>query len=119
MKLLITDKQVDSMTLDTVLMSVNEFNDIHTHPFIASSKFDAVVLDLDSKINLEYLSYLVNNTKVIPMYKSELNSYIISVLSIIYRDKSANLRFSFIRDRSACEKYIEKLRQEFEWDLYY
>lgn len=119
MKLYITDKQVDNMTFDTMIMSVNEFNDIHAHPFIASSKFDVIVVDLDCNIKLEYLNYLLANNKVIPKYTNELNSYIISALSAIYKDKAAELRYSFIRDREACLRVINNLKNEFEWELYY
>lgn len=119
MKLYITDKQIESMTFDTMVMSVSEFNDIHSHPFIASSRFDVVVVDLDSNIKLEYLNYLLTNTKVIPKYTGELNSYIISVLSAIYKDKAAELRFSFIRNRESCIEVINKIKAEFEWEMYY
>lgn len=119
MKLYITDKPVENLTFDTMVMSVNEFNDIHAHPFIASSKFDVVVIDLDSKVKIEYLGHLCGNVKVIPKYTGELTSYIVTALSTIYRDKAAALRFSFLRDKTECIKLIETIRQEFEWDMYY
>lgn len=119
MKLYITDKPIENLTFDTMVMSVNEFNDIHTHPFIASSKFDLVVIDLDSKVTIEYLNHLCGIVKIIPKYTGEVTSYIVTALSTIYKDKAAALRFSFLRDKNECLKLIENIRQEFDWDIYY
>lgn len=119
MRLLITDEVRNEVSFDTVVMTSTEFNSIHSHPFIASSQFDVVVVDLNDKIKLEYLRPLIGTTVVVPKINGEISSYAVSILCEVYKDLAAQLRVTYIRDKEAFNKLIEELSVKYDWKSFY
>lgn len=116
MRLYITDTIDDEISFDVVRMTTSEFNEIRNHPYIASMRFDEVVVDITPKIKLGYLIPLMKVTRVIPKI-NEIDSHTIAVLSELCREHSAELRFTFIRDKDKCRELIEKIKEEYRWDI--
>ena len=119
MRLLITDNPREEVSFDIIQMSTIEFNNIHNHPFIASTKFDEVVVDLNNKIRLGYLAPLMKTTKVIPRITTELDSYGVSILCEIYRERSAELRYAFMKDKDEFNRIINDMKTQYEWERFY
>lgn len=119
MRLLITDEVGNETSFDTVIMTGTEFNTIHSHPFIISSNFDAVIVDLRVNINIEYLSYLMKDVIVIPKVIGEISPHAVTILCELYKDKSAELRITYLRDREAFNKIVATMRKQYDWDSFY
>lgn len=119
MRLLITDEVRNEISFDTVVMTSIEFNSIHSHPFIASSKFDEVIVDLNDKVNIGYLQPLLRTTKVIPRVVGEITSHSVSLLCELYKDRAAEIRFTFIKDKEAFKKLIDDMKVQYQWEQFY
>lgn len=120
MRLLITDELDDEdISFDIVKMSTLEFNTECVHPFIASSNFDEIIIDTDAKVNLVYVRNLMRVSKVIPRIHGELTMQSVSILCELYKERAAELRVLFIRDKEAFNKIIEELKQTFQWETFY
>lgn len=119
MRLLITDEIIKEVSFDTVIMTSIEFNSIHSHPFIASSKFDEVIVDLNDKINIGYLQPLMKTTKVIPRVVGEMTAHSVSLLCELYKDRAAELRITFIKDKEGFAKLIENMKKQYCWEQFY
>ena len=110
----------DEASLNEVCISLDEFADIRRHPFIASNKFDAVVVDLDKKVPVGYLAAVMNVARVIPhIVHDEYTLDDIRLLAELYPDKAAELRFSYIRDKERLKMLILELKQAYDWQSYY
>lgn len=118
MRLYVTDTQSDEVSFDVVRISTNEFNQIRNHPYIASMRFDEVIVDISPSIKLGYLIPLMKHTRVIPKI-GEIDSHTITILSEICRDRAAELRYSFIRDKEKCKEIVENLKEEYGWNQFY
>lgn len=118
MILRVTNKDID-VDLGKVLMSVDEFIDISNHPYIITSGFDALVIDLDPKIPSGILSAVIGRIKIIPRIITEIDTDIIRLLAEIYPDKAAELRFTYIRDKDNIWKVINQIKSDFMWETFY
>jgi hypothetical protein len=119
MRLIITDEIKEELSFDTIMMTSLEFNDIHNHPYIASSNFDVILIDLRCKINLAYLRPLMKTTKVVPFIVGDITSNGVSILSELCKDRSAELRIYYMRDKSMFNKLIEDMKSEYCWNEFY
>lgn len=119
MRLIVTDRQIDNVSFDAVVMSIGEFNDICTHPYIASSNFDEVVVDLDDKVKLGHLRPVMSITKVIPYVMDTITTHTISILSEIYPDYAAKMRYTFMRDKDGIKALINEMCEKFRWSEFY
>ena len=119
MRLLITDEVGNETSFDTVLMTSIEFNTIHSHPFIISSNFDVVIVDLRVNVDIEYLSYLMKNVIVIPKVIGDISPHAVAILCELYKDKSAELRITYMRDKQAFNNLIASMRKQYDWDSFY
>lgn len=119
MKLIITDDAKQDLSFDTVIMSASEFNNICSHPYIASSGFDAVVVDLRCNIKLGFLSKVSSTTIVIPKVIGELNAHSVSILTELYRERSAELRYNFMKDKQHFAEIVSEMEEEFHWKDFY
>lgn len=113
-----TDKAED-MSLDTVVMPISEFCDIHSHPYLASAGFDYVVVDLDSEIGPGILRALLGKYIVIPKIVSEVDRDTVRLLTELYPEYAAKLRYTFIREKGNIGSIITELQEKFEWNKYY
>lgn len=118
MRLYITDQQDVDISFDTVVMSGTEINDIKCHPYIVSSGFDSIIIDTDAKISLAYVPYLLKISKVIPKIHGELTLQSVGILSALYKERAAELRVLFVRDKDTFYKVVEELRTQFQWDTF-
>lgn len=119
MRLLITDEVRNEVSFDTVIMTSIEFNNIHSHPFIASSKFDQVIIDLNDRINVEYLLPLIKTTVVVPRVVGEVSPHAVSILCEIYKDEAAKIRITYIRDKEAFKQLIDDMCKKYKWEEFY
>lgn len=109
------DSNVDS-SLDTIVMPASDFNQLATHPYIATAGFDYIYLDLRCALNELYVQQLVKACCVIPMYKDfELSLNAINVLSYIYREQAAALRFYHVKDKAKFSELLQKLSETYKW----
>lgn len=109
----------DSVNLNEVAMSIEEFADIRNHPYISTQRFDAVVVDLEKNIPVGYLSAVSKTTRVIPKIVTECNTDVVRLLAELYPDKAAEIRFSYIRDKERLSSIITELKKSYDWESYY
>ena len=119
MKLIVTDNGKFIPDLEYAVMPVAEFNRISNHPFIASSNFECIILDLNSQLEIKYIQAVVANNIVIPLLGDTIDSRVIGMLSEIYKDRAAELRYTFIRDRANINNFINEMRKQYRWDDFY
>lgn len=119
MILRITNTPYEDIPLNHLVMPIPEFVDIRNHPWLASHDFEAVVIDLDESIPIGYLRNMVGKFLVVPVITGEINSSVIRMLSELYPEEVANLRFSFLRDKAKVPEIIEGLKKAHEWEKYY
>lgn len=116
MKLIVSSNPSLEEDFDTVLMNPTEFNHLSAHPYIATAGFSEVQLDLSEKIEAAYVSHLMKMTVIKPIYKDfELSGNAILVLSYLYPDKAAALRFYSMQDKQKLIELLESLAKEYEW----
>lgn len=119
MKLFVTNKSKEELNLDEMVMTTQEFADIRNHPFIATSMIDAIIIDFCEEIKLGYIESISKYVKVIPKIDHELTSYDVSLLTELYRDKAAELRYAFLLDKEKLKSIVNELKEEFSWEEYY
>lgn len=101
--------------LHEMCLTPKEFSDKAYHPFIATTEFDKVIVELSSDIPAGYLSQLVTSkNKVIPII-NELNQATVYRLCEILPDKAAKIRYTYMRDRSNLEALINELAETYNW----
>ncbi len=120
MRLYVEDKPIDEdVSFDVVRMSVPEFNSLNNQPFIICSKFDEVIIDVSRDININIVKYVMKVTKVIPRIGGELNSHSVALLCELYKEKAAEIRFNFLRDKEKFETTVNTLKTQYEWEKFY
>lgn len=103
-------------SLDTISMPASDFNQLATHPYIATAGFEYIYLDLRCNLNELYVQQLVKACCVIPMYKDfELSPNAINILSYIYREQAAALRFYSVKDKEKFKELLQKLCDAYKW----
>ena len=115
MILRVTDKADTDISLETIVMTVDEFSDIANHPFIATNNFDALVLDLDKRIPFGFCKAIVGKVRIIPKF-TEVNTDTIRLLSECFPDYAALLRTSFMRDKEKLTFVLTEMRTKYLWD---
>lgn len=119
MKLHVTNDINADDTIDTVCINETQFNDIATHPYIASKNFDVIIIDTDLSLNLEYIKVMCGYVRVIPKIVEGNTQKQVLILSAIYPNLAAELRVLSIRDINKYNEVIHDLEAKNEWDLYY
>lgn len=119
MRLCVTDDIKDDVSFDMVVMTSSEFNCIKSHPFIISSRFDEIVIDVTSNIQLGYIKQIMGVTKVIPKIVREITPHTVSVLCELYKERAAELRYTFIRDKEGFKELINEMKDEYCWEQFY
>ena len=117
MVLRVTDKSQQDVSIETIVMTVNEFIDIANPPFIASSNFDALILDLDKRIPFGYCKVISGKIRIIPKFAT-IDADVIRLLSECYPDYAPLLRTSFIRDKEKLNVILMEMKAKFFWDKY-
>lgn len=116
MILIVSDDNKLEDSLDTIVMPAFDFNQLATHPYIATAGFDCIYLDLDCSLNELYVQQLVKACCVIPMYRNfDLSQNAINILSYIYREQAAALRFYFVKDKMRFKDLLQKLCDTYKW----
>lgn len=116
MILIVSDDKSVEDSLDTIVMPAADFNELATHPYIATAGFDFIYLDLRCALNELYVQQLVKACCVIPMYKDfELTPNAINVLSYVYREQAAALRFYNVKDKGKFKELLQKLAESYKW----
>lgn len=118
MKLYVTDEDRD-INLDESTMSIAMFNAIENQPFIAASRFDAVVFDLDDKIDYKVLQALQKMTIVIPRLKGEITQHGCLILRQLYEDHAAELTIAYMKNDGSIKDVISKLSEQYQWSKFY
>ena len=109
----------DSVNLNEIVMSIEEFADIRNHPYISTQRFDSIVVDLEKNIPLGYLLAVSKTTRVIPRIVTECNTDVVRLLAELYPDRAAEIRYSYIRDKERLSIIIEELKKSYDWESYY
>lgn len=116
MKLVVSSNQSLEEDFDTMRMEPIEFNHLHAHPYIATAGFSEVQLDLNDDINPAYVSYLAKATWIRPIYKDfNLSANAILILSYVYTDRAAALRYFNLSDKEKLHSLLEELAKTYEW----
>ena len=116
MKLIVSTDTSLEEDLDTLMMNPTDFNHLHVHPYIATAGFDEVQVDLRDKISPAYISHLARITLIKPIYSSfDLSGDAIVLLSYIYPDKAAALRFFSLSDKEKLNTLLTELAKDFDW----
>lgn len=119
MRLIVTNETVDA-TLDTIVMSVDEFCDVHSHPFIASSGFDCILVDLHKEIKPGFLRAMLGKYMIVPRIVTDIDTDTVRLLAELYPEYAAKLRYTFITKRSEeLSSIISELSDKFCWYKYY
>lgn len=119
MRLLVANTPVEDASFDLMQMTVGEFNNPACHLFILSHDFNEVIVELSDDVHLGMLKPLMSRTKVIPKIDGEITSHIISLLCELYPEKSAAMRYAFIRNREDLVALVGQMREEGKWEEFY
>lgn len=119
MRLIVTDRQIDNTSFDEVIMPISEFNDICSHPYIASANFDEVVVDVEDRVKLGHLRPVLSITKVIPRITDIISTHTISILSELYPEHAAKMRYTFMRNKDGIRELIDKMCEDYHWSDFY
>ena len=119
MILRVTDDILSDAKMGVEKMSIGEFNAISSHPRIASANYDAIVIDTDKNVKLGIIPAILTRTLVIPNIVGEVTSHAISILTEMYKDSAAELRYNYMRDKEALATSIANLRSKYQWDKFY
>lgn len=119
MRLVVSDIDTDDVSFDTIRMSITEFNDVRYHPFIVSHSFDEIVIDLSEKVKVGHVRPLLAISKVIPKVVGEITTHTVSILCELYPDRSAQLRYTFMRDKEELGRIVERMKTEYGWADFY
>lgn len=116
MKLVVSSNPNVEEDLDTVKMAPEDFNHLHAHPYILTSGFSEVQIDLDADIDYHYVERLSQRIYVRPIYSTlDISGNAILILSYIYPDKSTTLRFFSASNREKLINLLSEMAKEFEW----
>lgn len=116
MILIVSDSSDVDVSLDTIVMPASDFNQLATHPYIATAGFEVIYLDLRCSLNELYVQQLVKACLVIPMYEDfELSLNAINILSYLYREQAAALRFYNVKDKAKFNELLQKLCDTYKW----
>lgn len=119
MRLIVTERQDMDVSFDTVVISPAEFNCPKCHLYIISNEFDDVVVELSDKVSLGKIRPLMSRVRVTPKVPEQVNSHTISLLCEMYPDKSAELRYTMIREPGKISSVIESMGRELHWSEHY
>lgn len=119
MRLIVTDTPIDNLSIDMITMGTLEFNTIETQPFIASSKFDEVVIDVTDSTNINIVKNLMRVTRVIPRFRVELTPHMVTVLTELYKERAAEIRFTYMKDKDKFKTLLESMKQQYCWEQFY
>ena len=92
-----------------------EFNFIKAHPYIASSNFSKIYLDLSCPVNPKFIEMLNGKAIITPVSGGEITQDVISVLSRLYPEDGAALRYYFIKDKTQLGKTLLLLSNKYGW----
>lgn len=115
MRLLVTDVMSADNSFDVVSMSAAEFNTPQAHLFILSNAYDEIVVTLSDKVNLGVLPKLMTRHKVVPKVEGDISPHTISLLCEVVPDKSAELRYTFMRNREGTKDVIDRIARDMGW----
>lgn len=116
MILIVSDNDNIESSLDTIVMPAIDFNQLATHPYIATAGFDCIYLDLQCTLNELFVQQLVKACLVVPMYTDfELSPNAVNILSYIYREQAAALRFYYVKDKDKFNALLESLCETYKW----
>lgn len=118
MILRITNESADDMSLNQQVMSIAEFKDIHNHPWLVTSKFEAVVIDLVEDIPNGYLRNLLGVHFIVPKIIGPVTIHTVRLLNELYPEQAAKLMFTFMRDKDKLDSLLKEMSDQFSWDKY-
>ncbi len=119
MRVIVSERDDMDISFDTVVISPAEFNNVRCHLFIISNGFDEVVVELTDKITLGKLRPLMSRVKVVPKIVGDINSHTISLLCELYPDKSAELRYTMMRNPEKVYDIVKSMENQFHWSESY
>lgn len=120
MKLRVTNNgKMEDISLDTVVMPISEFCDIHSHPYIATTEFDYILVDLSTEIKAGVLRAVIGKHVIIPVMPEQIDSTIVGQLAELYPEYAAKLRFTFVRNKGDISDIVNELSEKFRWNKYY
>lgn len=119
MKLLVSTDVEQEVSFDTVVISPTEFCTSAGHLFILSHDFDVCIVELSDKIQFGYLNKLVGKMTVIPKVIDPINAHTITLLTELFPEKSAELRYASIRNPESVKNIIAELSKSFNWESFY
>lgn len=119
MRLYVSDVPVEDINIGTITMTQNEFNCIKSQPFIASSKFDVVVIEVTDTTDINIIKHLRNVTRVIPKLPEDITSHMVAVLSELYKERAAEIRFTYMRNKEDFVALVNKMKEEYCWEQFY
>lgn len=118
MILRITNESANDVSLNQQVMSIAEFKDIHNHPWLVTSKFEAIVIDLVDDIPNGYLRNLLGVHFIVPKIVGPINIHTVRLLNELYPEQSAKLMFTFMRDKDKLQPLLDDMNKQFGWDKY-
>lgn len=121
MKLYITDNTDIEVSIDTTVIGSTEFNSVQSHPYIRTAGFSVVLVDItNNKIKFPYVQGVMQFASVVPYYSGgEISEFGISILCELYKDRAAELRYYSFVDMNKFEEIVLKLKEDYQWELYY
>lgn len=115
MVLFITDNKNIEEDFDTVVMGSTEFNFIEAHPYIASSNFSKIYLDLSCPVNPKWAGVLNSKAIITPVSGGEITEKVIVLLAHLYQDDGSALRYYYIKDKAQLGKILVTLAEKYGW----
>ena len=119
MRLLVSLNTEQDVSFDVIVISPYEFCTNAGQLFTISHDFDSCVVELSDKMQLGFLNKLRERMIVIPKIVDGVNSHTISLLTELYPEKSAEMRYALIRNPESINDIINSLSETFKWKSFY
>lgn len=91
------------------VMTLDEFAMPEMHPFVATTNWEKIFIDLTDKTPKGILRQMKTNVKIVPVIKAEMSPKIMSLLCEIYADEAASLRALYRTNRAAFDEMVKSL----------
>lgn len=115
MKLKVTDNSGVACK-DVYYMSLSDFGSRACHPFIATTDWSVIEVDLTEETPVGIIRQVMQNKVVIPIFdEGNITMRVVQLLCEIVPDSAGTLRVLSLRDRSGLCSYVSELKEAYGW----
>ena len=110
------EEQLDQ-SLDTIIISPEEFNNYELHVWILTQGFSEVYIDIDDRLDKICLRMLSQRLRVCALWRGTIDKNALENLATIYSSKASALKYFYYRDKDKFNEQIKELSENYDWIL--